>query len=251
MVKKTKKNIVILIQPKVGYLDSVKTNYAIPLALLSVASMIHKDYEVIIFDQRIHSDWEKKIDRLLEKNPVCIGLTSMTGEQLYYALEISKRIKSKGNYPVIWGGIHPTLDSHNVLKNKNIDIVVRGEGEETFKELINHLEKNKNIKSIKGISFKSKEGKIISNPERGFIDLNKLPEIPYNLIVRNIFIKILKNKHIKIKQSIDLKNLRYKPIILGKNGDTIKKIRESSQNEIANIMKSKVHLYLQINKLHD
>ena len=76
-------------------------------------------------------------------------------------------------------------------------------------------------------------------------------EIPYNLIVRNIFIKILKNKHIKIKQSIDLKNLRYKPIILGKNGKTIKKIRESSQNEIANIMKSKVHLYIQINKLND
>ena len=76
-------------------------------------------------------------------------------------------------------------------------------------------------------------------------------EIPYNLIVRNIFIKILKNKHIKIKQSIDLKNLRYKPIILGKNGDTIKKIRENSQNEITNIMKTKVHLYLQINKLDD
>ena len=76
-------------------------------------------------------------------------------------------------------------------------------------------------------------------------------EIPYNLIVRNIFIKTLKNKHIKIKQSIDLKNLRYKPIILGKNGNTIKKIRESSQTEIASIMKSKVHLYLQINKLHD
>ena len=76
-------------------------------------------------------------------------------------------------------------------------------------------------------------------------------EIPYNLIVRNIFIKILKNKHIKIKQSIDLKNLRYKSIILGKNGNTIKKIRESSQKEIAHIMKVKVHLYLQINRLHD
>ncbi|MAH03441.1 hypothetical protein CMI39_01500 [Candidatus Pacearchaeota archaeon] len=181
MVKKTRKNIVILIQPKVGYLDSVKTNYAIPLALLYVASMINKDYEVIIFDQRIHTDWEKEIDKLLEKNPICIGLTSMTGEQLYYALDISKRIKSKGNYPVVWGGIHPTLDSHNVLKNKNVDIVVRGEGEETFKELINNLEKNKSLKSVKGISFKD-NGKIINNPERGFIDLNTLPEIPYNLI---------------------------------------------------------------------
>ena len=59
------------------------------------------------------------------------------------------------------------------------------------------------------------------------------------------------NKDIKIKQSIDLTNMRYKPIILGKKGGTIKKIRECSQNEISNIMKSKIHLYLQVNKLND
>ena len=76
-------------------------------------------------------------------------------------------------------------------------------------------------------------------------------EIPYNLIVRNILFKLLNNNDIKIKQSIDLKNKRYKPIILGKNGETIKKIRECSQNEISKIMKSKIHLYLQINKIND
>ena len=76
-------------------------------------------------------------------------------------------------------------------------------------------------------------------------------EVPYNLNIRNIIFKVLKNRDLKIKQSIELKNLRYKPIILGKNGDTIKKIRKCSQNEIASIMKSKVHLYLQVNKIND
>ena len=76
-------------------------------------------------------------------------------------------------------------------------------------------------------------------------------EIPYKLNITNVVYKVLKNKEIKIKQSIGLKNLRYKSIILGKNGCTIKRIRESSQNEIANIMKSKVHLYLQVNKIND
>jgi len=51
-------------------------------------------------------------------------------------------------------------------------------------------------------------------------------EIPYNIIVRNLLFKSLNNNDIKIKQSIDLTNMRYKPIILGKNGETIKKIRE-------------------------
>ena len=76
-------------------------------------------------------------------------------------------------------------------------------------------------------------------------------EIPYNLNVRNILFKVLKNNDIKIKQSIEVKNLRYKPIVIGKNGETIKKIRESSQNEISNILQSKIHLYLQVNKLND
>ena len=76
-------------------------------------------------------------------------------------------------------------------------------------------------------------------------------EIPYNIIVRNIIFKQLNNNDIKIKQSIDLINKRYKPIILGKNGETIKKIRKCSQNEISNIMGSKIHLYLQVNKLND
>ena len=79
--------------------------------------------------------------------------------------------------------------------------------------------------------------------------LNK--EIPYNLNIRNLIFKVLKNKDIKIKQSIELKNLRYKPIILGKNGYTIKKIRENSQKEISKIMKLKVHLYLQVNIIND
>ena len=76
-------------------------------------------------------------------------------------------------------------------------------------------------------------------------------EIPYNITVRNLLFKSLNNNDIKIKQSIDLTNMRYKPIILGNKGETIKKIRECSQNEISNIMKSKIHLYLQVNKLND
>ena len=71
-------------------------------------------------------------------------------------------------------------------------------------------------------------------------------EIPYNLEVVNIVFKYLKNKDLKIKQSIVLKNIRYKSIILGKHGKTIKRIREKSQNEISHILKCKVHLYIQL-----
>ncbi len=71
-------------------------------------------------------------------------------------------------------------------------------------------------------------------------------EIPYNVIVKNDCFKTLKNGDKKIKQSIKIKNPRYKSILLGKNGQTIKKIRVKSQNEISKIFDLKVHLYLKI-----
>ena len=76
-------------------------------------------------------------------------------------------------------------------------------------------------------------------------------EIPYNIKVRSLVFKYLKNHDLKIKQSIELQNDRYKPIILGKKGSTIKRIRENSQNAIHKILNCKVHLYLQVNINND
>ena len=76
-------------------------------------------------------------------------------------------------------------------------------------------------------------------------------EIPYNIKVRSLVFKYLKNHDLKIKQSIELQNERYKPIILGKKGNTIKRIRENSQNAIHKILNCKVHLYLQVNIKND
>ena len=76
-------------------------------------------------------------------------------------------------------------------------------------------------------------------------------EIPYNINVRNIIFKNLKNNNLKIKQSIEFFNFRYKGIILGKNGTSIKRIRENSQKEIEKIFKCKVHLYIQINLVNE
>ena len=71
-------------------------------------------------------------------------------------------------------------------------------------------------------------------------------EIPYNVKIKNINFKILKNQHTKIKQKIIITNKRYKSIILGKNGSTIKRIRERSQKEIQKILNCKTHLYIEI-----
>jgi GTP-binding protein Era len=71
-------------------------------------------------------------------------------------------------------------------------------------------------------------------------------EIPYNIIVNNNLIKYINKNNIKIKQTIEITNKRYKPIILGKKGESIKRIREKSQIELESVFNCKVHLYLQV-----
>jgi len=172
---------IILIQPKLGYVDSFIYKNTLPSALLSIARLVDKDYKVKIIDQRIDKNWKKHLLKELNQNPLCVATTCMTGMPIKSALEISKFVKDNSNIPVIWGGQHPTILPEQCLKNKNIDIVVRGEGEITFYQLVKALDKNKPLKNIKGISYK-KNKKIIRNPDREFADLNKLPSLPYHLI---------------------------------------------------------------------
>ena len=117
---------------------------------------------------------------------------------------------------------------------------------------------HKFLKFISSKSYKSKwiyQNNEISNKDDIYITnectrnailrfLHK--EIPYNVKIKNILFKYLKNNDLKIKQSIELDNKRYKPIILGKNGNTIKRIREYSQKDIKSIINNNIHLYLQI-----
>ncbi len=71
-------------------------------------------------------------------------------------------------------------------------------------------------------------------------------EIPYNISVCNKIFKYLKNGDLKIKQEIKINNIRYKKIILGKEGLKIKQIRILSQENINNILKVNSHLYINI-----
>jgi radical SAM superfamily enzyme YgiQ (UPF0313 family) len=155
---------------------------AMPMSLLCIATpVINAGYDVKIIDQRVEPRWETILKEELRKDPVCIGVSSMTGPQLRHALEVSKMVKEYGNSPVVWGGPHASLLPDQTLKNKNIDIVVQGEGEETFPELVEALDGKRPLSTVKGIWYKE-NGQTKSTGMRPFIDLNRQSPLPYHLI---------------------------------------------------------------------
>jgi radical SAM superfamily enzyme YgiQ (UPF0313 family) len=109
------------------------------------------------------------------------GITSYTFN-FDEAVNVAKALKLiNPEIKVVFGGPHVTWLDLEALENPYIDIVVRGEGENVFKELCKNLLKGKDLKEIKGITYR-KEGKIIRNPPAPFFKSEEIPIPAYDLI---------------------------------------------------------------------
>lgn len=151
----------------------------VPLSLLALARMVREDFDVKIINAVTDSDYKGHI--LNEcRNALCLAVSSMTCFQLRDGIDVCKAVKEHNQeLPVIWGGYHPSTEPVQTLQNPYIDIVIRGQGEQTFKEVVERI--HGSLKGIRGVSYKDGDS-IITNPDREFADLNSFPPIPYDMI---------------------------------------------------------------------
>ena len=112
---------------------------------------------------------------ILSIKPDIIGFSVLTN-QYKYALEIAGSINGYYDAPIVFGGIHPTMDPHGTLAEEPVDYICIGEGEEAFLELV---EKG-DPKGIRNIGYKE-NGRLVLEPLRPFTDLSKLPSKDYEI----------------------------------------------------------------------
>lgn len=112
-------------------------------------------------------------------DPELLGATSVT-PTIYSTYEIAKIAKELNSDCItVVGGPHPTFAAKRIVEEcPYIDVAVRGEGEETLKELVS----TKELDDIKGITYR-KGDRIVENKNRPFIqDLDSLPFPAYHLL---------------------------------------------------------------------
>jgi len=173
---------VVLVQPVVGLLDNIKTAPGLPLSLLSAGKLVSREFEVKIIDQRLDPDWEKNLKRELKKKPLLVGTTAMLGPQVEFARAVGEETKKYSpEIPVVWGGPHPSVLPEQTIGDETVDIVVQGDGEETFLRLARALKKKRSLERIPGLYFK-KNNRLIYTGQAPLVDLNKMPDIPYQLV---------------------------------------------------------------------
>ena len=151
---------------------SITDKFTIPaLGLEYIAANILDLVKVKIIDAKVRNlDLKQIMEEINEFSPDIVGISCCFTIGINFALRIAKESKNQG-YSVVLGGWHPSFTYSEVIKYSFVDVIVRGEGEITFREIV----KNKNLNEIKGISFKD-NGNIVNNPDRPLIrDLNKLP----------------------------------------------------------------------------
>lgn len=153
-----------------------------PLGILYLASYSRKygppDIEYKVTDG-ILDGYDKTLESVLAEKADVVGISAVTPNVLG-AYKLINAIKEK--FPetrVILGGPHPTAMPEEALERSKADVVVLGEGELTFLELLrfysNPNSKPEEIKHIDGISFHSND-KIFLTPPRKFIqDLDLIP----------------------------------------------------------------------------
>ena len=103
--------------------------------------------------------------------PDLIGL-SLTSLTMQPAAEVTARVKQRfPGVPIIWGGAGPTLEPERALEHA--DLVCKGEGEELIVELADRLDAGADYADLPDL-WLARDGKIIRNPNRPFIDLEQV-----------------------------------------------------------------------------
>ena len=144
-----------------------------PLGIGYIAAVLEqKGFDVEIIDSpALEMDLETLQKEMEKRSPDIVAITSVT-PTIYSALktaEISKKVCPEA--VVVMGGYHPTFTYEELLKMDCVDVVVRGEGEYTMLELVEAIEKGRDLKEVQGIACRN-----FTAPCRGVIeDLDSLP----------------------------------------------------------------------------
>lgn len=185
---------IMLIYPPVVTLteENVPKNSQLPMGLAYIAAVLEKEgYNIKVLDAFTTEDVNastcdtkkyyglspegirKDIENFQPDIVGISGMYTMYAKGTHLIANIVKNISK--DILLVCGGTHASVNPRMVLEDENINIIVKGEGEITFLELIREFEKNKDLYRLEGIIYK-KDGQLIENPSRPLIkNLDDLP----------------------------------------------------------------------------
>ena len=167
-----------------------------PYGILQLASYVeahNKNVEISVLDcQAERLDWSGFERRIESFQPDVVAPSALATCDTYTVLrtlEVAKKVNPK--IKTVVGGRHFSATAQESLEQyPEIEMVVRGEGEQTLSELLRTLEEGRPLSEVEGVSFRHL-GKTVHTPDRPLIEnLDMLPFPGYHFVEQN-----MKNYH--------------------------------------------------------
>ena len=157
------------------------TEATAPLGILAVSTpLLRAGYDVRIIDSTITPNFQKRVLEELS-DALCLAVSLVTGPMIRETVQIARETKRLyPDLPVILGGWHPSLLPDQTLAAENVDVVVKGQGEDALLEIVQHIEAGESLKGIAGVGYKE-DGRIIFNAPRELRPIRELPPKAYHL----------------------------------------------------------------------
>jgi len=152
-----------------------------PIGLLYLASFAKQKFpeiEVDVFHTVTSKDPLQSIESLMATfKPDMVGIRALSFAKVAFKLVADKIRELQPDIPILGGGAYPSTAYKDILTDRQIDIAVIGEGEETLVEIISHFSKSNIIPvDIKGTAV-LENGEVKVNTMRPYI--KNLDEIPF------------------------------------------------------------------------
>lgn len=151
----------------------------IPLGLAYISSFLKKagkDVDCLDLNHFVEPT-EKTLRRYLHNkryDVICTGGLSIYYHEIKEIVEHVRKIVPHAK--IVMGGALVSSEPELMYDALKPDYMVVGEGEETLLELLEHLENNKTVNSIKGLVFRDSKGNIVfTGPRPRISDLDALP----------------------------------------------------------------------------
>ncbi|NLP50158.1 B12-binding domain-containing radical SAM protein [Bacillus sp. RO1] len=148
------------------------------LAIRYLKAYAEPEYTVDLVEYTIKDPVMNIVSDLIQRKPDVIGFSCYIWniEETIKVMSMLKKINPE--LILVLGGPEVTYDVSEWLDRlTDVDFIVLGEGEITFKQLLHEIQGERNFESISGLAYRDGEDKKIS-PQRNKVDLKELPS-PY------------------------------------------------------------------------
>lgn len=138
---------------------------------------------IAIAEYTINQPVDLILQDIYKKHPDMLCLSCYIWN-LEYVEEIIREIRKVLPQVILWvGGPEVSYDAVEVLKRlPEVDGVMKGEGEQTFCEILESYAEKKELREVAGITYRDREsGEICENPWREVMDLSKVPFVYENM----------------------------------------------------------------------